>query len=370
MSWECIGISFKEKFTHHSADRSQTETVIVKISNGKGVVSFGEGCPRVYVTNESYSTVVAFYQMIKDAVEQIQTLLDLKNFMVKNEASIDQNPAAWCAVEMALLDLIAKEEDVSVESLLEIDKGVREISYTAVLGIDSFPSFLRKALIYRFYGFSHFKIKLSGNKSQDKKALLTLAFLGVGKNHIRADGNNLWASKEEAIAYLMPLKKYIWAIEEPLLAHEFEGMHIVAKALRLKIILDESFLNIQSLDQIKEQQESFIPNLRISKMGGVLRTLAIIKKLEEQNFKWILGSHVGEMSLLTRASLLVAMADSKSHLMAKEGAFSTHLLTEDPFYPNLKFGKGAVIKFNKHSDPRLLRSGWSMEYRYRHKEKS
>jgi hypothetical protein len=62
------------------------------------------------------------------------------------------------------------------------------------------------------------------------------------------------------------------------------------------------------------------------------------------------------MSLLTRASILISENSSQA-LIAIEGGFSTHLLSYDPFFPNLKLGWGARIK-----DKSLLENaGWGMK---------
>jgi L-alanine-DL-glutamate epimerase-like enolase superfamily enzyme len=356
--WEFVKIPFKEKFSHNSASRHETETIIIKIQNLEGTVGFGESCPRYYVTGESFSTAYDFYGQFKSSLENIFSLAELKEFVFHHKAEIDKNPAAWCALELALLDLMAKERLISVEQLLGVKKQKIPLPFTAVIGIDSFPQFLKKAIKYRLLGFLDFKIKLSGHFKQDRKALSLLKHLGCKKSNIRVDGNNLWKNKTEAINYLRPLLSYIWAIEEPIKANEFQDMAEMAHILNLKIILDESMLNLESFSTIQNKAHLFIPNIRISKLGGVLRTLELINYLEKNNFQWILGSHVGEMSLLTRASLLIASEAKPNSLIAREGAFSTHLILEDLFYPNLKLGLGACIKLNAP----YSKFGWEMNY--------
>ena len=56
----------------------------------------------------------------------------------------------------------------------------------------------------------------------------------------------------------------------------------------------------------------------------------------------IVGAHVGETSLLTRAALSVANA-YRDILVAQEGAFGTHLLEHDVVDPPLMFGAGGVL---------------------------
>ncbi|MFA6236901.1 MAG: enolase C-terminal domain-like protein [Bacteriovorax sp.] len=346
-----IQIPFKAKFAHSSAIRESTETIIVEIKNENGISGFGESCPRLYVTRETISSAQEFIIQTIPLIEIIYSLSELSELQNRLAEEIDKNPSAWCALEMAMLDLLARENNESVESLLNVDSDAKTLPYSAVLGIDSFVGGLAKCLLYKALGFFDFKIKLSGNQAKDLRVLKLISFFSKS---IRLDANNLFSTADEAISYLLPLRDFIWAIEEPVKPHALSEMKQIAQTLKIKIILDESFLNEKSLENIEGRQDIFIPNLRISKLGGVLRTLALVKKLEDRHFQWILGSHVGEMSLLTRASLLVSGKDHQN-LIAKEGGFSTHLLSYDPFFPNLKLGRGALIK-NKISD----KTGWGM----------
>jgi hypothetical protein len=82
--------------------------------------------------------------------------------------------------------------------------------------------------------------------------------------------------------------------------------------------------------------------LRISKMGGLLRSLNMLKPLRERGVGLIIGAHVGETSVLTRAALTIANC-ARDVVVAQEGAFGTHLLEADVAQPPLMFGAGGVI---------------------------
>lgn len=56
----------------------------------------------------------------------------------------------------------------------------------------------------------------------------------------------------------------------------------------------------------------------------------------------IVGAHVGETSVLTRAALTVARA-ARDILVAQEGAFGTHLLLRDVVNPPVMFGPGGML---------------------------
>lgn len=360
IAFESIHIPFKAKFAHNSKTRESTETIVVLIKNNLGQTGIGESCPRSYVTGETVDSVQGFIQKTKVAFNKIQNLSELNQLQKILKVEIDKNPTAWCALEMAMLDLLAQERRISVEELLELDVKSSKSCYTAVIGIDHFSKVLIKCFIYKVLGFTDFKIKLSGVAAKDLLALKIVSFFA---KKIRVDGNNIFKSATEAIEYLKPLSKYIWAIEEPVKAQSYSDMLAIALTLKLKIILDESFLNSETLENISGKQEVFIPNIRVSKQGGIIRSLETIIKLEKLGFQWILGSHVGEMSLLTRASLLLS-GNFEKNLIAKEGGFSTHLLCYDPMTPNLVLGFGAQIKNKK-----LLGStGWGIDFLKRNKE--
>lgn len=359
-AFESIHIPFKAKFAHNSKTRESTETIVVLIKNELGQTGIGESCPRDYVTGETISSVQEFIQKTLVAFNKIQNLSELRHLQKLLKEEIDKNPTAWCALEMAMLDLLAQEQRVSVESMLELGVNSGKSSYTAVLGIDHFSKLLIKCIIYKCLGFTDFKIKLSGDSARDLLALKIVSFFS---NKIRVDGNNIFSSATEAIEFLKPLRKYIWAIEEPVKVQSYSEMFVIAQTLKLKIILDESFLNIETLEKISGKEEFFIPNIRISKQGGIIRSIETIKKLELLGFQWILGSHVGEMSLLTRASLLLS-GNFEKQLIAKEGGFSTHLLSYDPMTPNLILGFGAQIKNRKS----LGNTGWGIDFLKRNEE--
>ncbi|MNC84913.1 L-Ala-D/L-Glu epimerase [compost metagenome] len=159
---------------------------------------------------------------------------------------------------------------------------------------------------------------------------------------MRADANNLWRDADAAVRALQALQFSFCALEEPLSTGDYEGMSRLAAALHTRIILDESLLRAGQLDRLTGPADRWIANVRISKMGGVLRSLKLVRALRDGGFKLIIGAHVGETSVLTRAALTVAHS-ARDILIAQEGAFGTHLLARDVADPPLMFGPRGVL---------------------------
>lgn len=335
-------IPFTLSFKHGAAERNETESVFVEILDYSGLIGYGEGCPRSYVTGESIQTAKKFYATFHHSFLQIKELKDLRRYLLVNKEHIDANPAAWCALEMALLDLLAKTQEESIESLLDHQPSREEYTYSAILGDSSPEAFKSLYQLYRQQKFVDFKVKLSDNLSHDREKLECM-LQDSSEIRVRADANNLWSSKEMAIAHLSGLPIQFTAIEEPIRSNRLEELYSFVEKTGIRVILDESFLRFEQIERLAEKPENWIVNARVSKLGGILRSLTIIEKLVSLKIDVTVGAQVGESSLLTRAALLLADTAGDC-LCAQEGGFGTLLLEKDPFGPMLQFGEGGRLK--------------------------
>lgn len=335
---EPLKIPFKQAFVHASAVRAETESVLVTVTNANGVKGIGEGCPRRYVTGETVELIQQFIETHRERWMAFTTVQDLKQWETTHVAVIDQNPAAWCAVETACLDLFGKEAGLPIEALLGLPPLSGRFQYSAVLGTDNLQSFEKQLQRYRSSGFTDFKVKVIGRLQDDIDKLTRLTSAEDSKLRVRLDANNLWSEAESALLYLKQLPGRITAVEEPLTVGDYDGCRQLARELKLPIILDESFLKLDQFAALQNDPPStWIINIRVSKMGGVLRALAVAKRAKELGIPIIIGAQVGETSVLTRAALTVANS-YRDIVIAQEGAFGTLLLERDICEPPLMFG--------------------------------
>ena len=343
-----LNIPFKVSFTHATATRSETESVIVISESESGRTGYGEGCPRSYVTRETLDTSFKFFNTHLPQLIQIGELNHLISWISDHQGEIDRNPAAWCAIELALLDMECQEKGQPIEALLSLPELDSDFQYTAVLGVNSLDGFKKQAQRYTELGFCDFKIKVSGNLKDDQDKIKLFEFPDGHKSRIRLDANNLWDNSDEAIDYIAKLNYPFFAIEEPLKTGNYSGCRKIFEATKTPIILDESFIRQDQFQELKPSPEAWMINLRISKMGGILRSLAIAQQAEALGIPVIVGAQVGETSLLTRAALTVANAYS-NNVVAQEGAFGTHLLERDITSKPIMFGKNGRLSVSNFS---------------------
>ncbi len=340
--FEELSIPFKQSFSHNSARRNSSETIIVKAISSNDICGYGEGCPRDYVTGETLRTAKKFFSTYYADFLQLNDLTKLRDWSLRNEELIDENPSIWCAVEMSIISLLSIDLNRSIESILGLPELHGEFSYTAILGAEKEKIFINQVEQYHEIGFSDYKLKISGNLKLDSFKIKYLADLG-NDIRVRLDANNLWHNYRECLEYFEKIKVNIFALEEPLQVGDFKGLQKIAEELQVKIILDENFLVAKDFEHIHQAFSTWIINLRISKMGGLFRSLEIANIARKRGIPIIIGAHVGETSVLTRAALSLANV-SRDLLVAQEGALGTYLLEKDLFKHSLKFGEGGILK--------------------------
>src|SRR6185369_4275584 len=73
-----LAIPFRTTFRHAAAERDATESALVVARSRRGVVGWGESCPRRYVTGEDFASVSRFFLRHRgDLIRRIRDVGDL-----------------------------------------------------------------------------------------------------------------------------------------------------------------------------------------------------------------------------------------------------------------------------------------------------
>jgi L-alanine-DL-glutamate epimerase-like enolase superfamily enzyme len=358
LTFETLTIPFKVAFRHASAERAETSSAWVTAESDDGAAGHGESCPRPYVTGETIERARRFFDLHEPSIRaSVVDLESLRAWTAGRQEDLDAEPAAWCAIELAVLDLIAQRAGVTIEGLLGTPPVEGRFQYSAVVGDMAPDAFRATAERYRAQGFTDFKVKLSGDLARDRAKVEVLR--PWSEIRVRVDANNLWQSGEEAAAFLESLAYPFFAIEEPI-GTDYHALATLARRLGCRIVLDESLLRASQVAELPGSSDLWLVNLRVSKMGGLLRSLGVVEAARRAGVRLIVGAQVGETSLLTRAALTVASV-ARDLLIAQEGAFGTHLLERDVCDPPLMFGADGVL--DAAAFPALTRPGLGLSWR-------
>lgn len=339
-----VEIPFRTVFSHAGARCKPYTAIVVRVRDADGLCGYGEGGAS-HDAGEGVDGAVAWLQArIGPWSANVRTLEDLQRLCEIHEAEIDSHPSAFCAFELAMLDYLARRAGVTIEAFLGLQGLSRPHAVSAMPGVDDPVSFHLQAWRFWTAGMTAAKLKAGKDAGRNRYRAGLLARFAT----VRLDGNHLWAGADEAIAALTPFKDKIWAVEEPVAARDFAAMMRIHKATGLTIILGESLVSGRDLDALlalDPDPNAFVVNLRISRLGGLLRTLKIARRLKAKGLGRIIGAQAGEGSCLTRAAM--ALAREAGPLIGFEAGYGKHLLTRDTFTPSLTFDRRGVLALSQ-----------------------
>ena len=364
ISVEPLRLPFAQAFEHATAKRACGQSVLVSATLGEHT-GFGEGCPREYVTGEDLQSTLKAANTIKPCVAEVcEDLASLKTFVQRERTWIDSHPSAWCAIEGALLDLFARQKNTSVDALLGLGAPQGHCQYSAVLGSEPLDNARALIAIYAHMQMRDYKIKIAQDAEAVHQKIALISKLhqdhGLPAPRIRLDANNYWRHNEDnALRVLETFTDQLVAVEEPLGPDNVEGLSRLSTQLNLPIILDESASTMAKIEPFLSAPGQWIINFKISKMGGLLRTIEGIQTLRSATppVRFLLGAHVGETSILTRAAQIASRCVTDGP-WAHEGAFGQKLLKQDITSPSIEFGVKGLIDLNAYDGP-----GWGIDYR-------
>ena len=341
-----VDLPFRKPFKHAAANRTMSNSLLIKCVTDAGNVGFGESLPREYVTGETRDQA---FELLKneilprllgrefDSVDRLKSFLDECNGKAPEGSVSPGTPqtAAWAAVDLALLDAFCRgfNEPVRLSNHSKLDPAFR---YSVVVLGGHGLKFLKLLIKLRIYGFRHVKLKIDSETAEKTARLARLVF---GKNRdIRADANMAWAAGRAAEA-MKSLSQYgIRSFEQPIPADDIEGLARLVHETGLDVMADESLTDADSLETLITERACTAVNVRISKCGGLIAAYNRCMRALEAGLTVQIGCQVGESSLLSAAQLILITAVQR--VTYAEGCFGLLLLREDPVEPLVQFGYG------------------------------
>jgi muconate cycloisomerase len=323
-------LPFRFSFGHALAARRSSTNVYVKVTLSDGSTGFGEGVPREYVTGESTDTALAVLcdgyapALLGRAVEDAESVAGLLAATAAGAGGAVPG-AAWCAVELAVLDAVGHHLDTTVRRWLgPLRSPVLE--YDAVVPFTGRRVLGSLAVAIRLLGIRRVKLKVGRDVDEDVRSLRLLRRLLGGDADIRVDANCAW-SVEEAFQAIERMRPYrISLVEQPVAAGDLDGLRRLTAECEEDIAVDESLRTEDEARALIDMRACDAFNIRVSKCGGLLSSMRIATLAADAGLTCIVGAQVGESGILSAASRHLAACVAPRHL---EGSAGRLLLKED-----------------------------------------
>jgi L-alanine-DL-glutamate epimerase-like enolase superfamily enzyme len=345
-----LRIPFVEAFSHSTKSRQFSDSFVVRVTAQDGATGYGEGVARPYVTGETVeaslghienllwpAVVRCDYPDLAPDPDPVAALSAVSSTLPDKETpGIVAWHAARAGVELALIDCLLKRRQLSLAQLLPPKRAV--VTYSGVITAGSLEKAVQHAKHFKLFGIRQLKIKIGG-AGEETRARVAAIRETVGANtSLRLDANGAY-DVAGALDVLSQLAQFqIDAVEQPIRRGDPFELAEVKRQSPIPVMADESLVTVADAEALIDAGACDYFNLRLSKCGGLARTLELARMASDSGLRLQLGSQVGETAILSAAGRHVAAyLDDVDFL---EGSYGSLLLKEDIGRDRLNFGHG------------------------------
>ncbi len=317
---------------------SSVEDVIVEIHTDTGHVGYGEAPPTGAITGDTTGAIIGALKdhLIKTIVgRDVDEFEDLIQAVNK---CIVKNTSAKAAVDMALYDLYGQLYKLPVYKLFG---GAQKKIVTDITISVNDPEVMAedtKNAVER--GYDTLKVKVGVNPDLDLARLTAVRATAGPDKRIRIDANQAWSPKQ-AVRLLNQMQEKglgIELVEQPVLAHDFEGLKFVTERSYVPVLADESVFSPEDAVKIMQMGAADLINIKLMKCGGLYNALKIATAAELYGVECMIGCML-EAKISVNAAVHLACARK---IITKIDLDGPVLCSEDPIQGGSVFNEKEI----------------------------
>ena len=333
-----ISVPLRVPFKTALRSVSSVEDVIVEVYTDTGAVGYGEAPPTGAITGDTTGAILGALQdhIIKTVVgRDVDEFEDLMQALNK---CIVGNTSAKAAMDMALWDLYGQLYRIPVYKLMGGSR--KEIITDITISVNDPEEMARDAVDAVRRGYDTLKIKVGAHPELDV-ARLTAVRQAIGNDtRIRIDANQGWEPKQ-AVRLLNQMQEKgldIEFVEQPVKAHDIDGLKYVTKRSYVPVLADESVFSPEDAVRIMQTGAADLVNIKLMKCGGLYNALKIVSAAEVYGVECMIGCML-EAKISVNAAVHLACAKK---IITKIDLDGPVLCSEDPILGGAVFDEQRI----------------------------
>lgn len=304
----------------------RVEDVIVAVETDTGAVGYGEAPPTGVITGDTTGAIVG---AIRDHIGKSiigRDVDELEEVLQTIQRCIVKNTSAKAAVDMAVWDLYGQLYRIPVYKLMG---GARKQIVTDItISVNDPEEMARDAVNALSRGYDCLKVKVGANPALDVARLTAIREVAGPEIKVRIDANQAWKPKE-AVKLLNQMQEKgldIEFVEQPVAAHNIEGLRYVTERSYVPVLADESVFSPEDAVRIMERRAADFINIKLMKCGGLYNALKIASAAEIYGVECMIGCML-EAKISVNAAVAIACA---KNIITKVDLDGPVLCSEDP----------------------------------------
>jgi len=304
---------------------NSVEDVIVEIHTDTGHVGYGEAPPTGVITGDTTGSIIG---AINDHIMKVligRDVDDFEDIIRAVNGSIINNTSAKAAVDMALWDLYGQLYKIPVYKMLGGSR--KSIETDITISVNSPEEMARDAVRAIENGYNCLKVKVGSNPELDIERLSAVRQVAPDAL-IRIDANQAWTPKQ-AVNILNRMQEKgldIEFVEQPVKAHDLEGLKYVTQNSYVPVMADESVFSPLDALKIMQMRAADLINIKLMKCGGLTNALKITSAAEVYGVECMIGCML-EAKISVNAAVHLACA---RQIITKVDLDGPVLCSEDP----------------------------------------
>jgi len=276
-------------------------TVFVELADEDGRIGIGEAAS----TGRYGQPMEIIEAFLKKVDANRLSFDDIPGSMKYLDTVAAGNDAAKCAINIALLDAVAKAAKQPIYDFLKLGFTEKKHVTSFSIGIDT-PEVIREKVRE---ADRYPVLKLKVGSPEDKANFAALREAAPDKP-VRVDANEAWETKEEALSNIEWLHFHgnIEFIEQPMPATASRADMIWLKERSpMPIFGDESYHHASDIDLAAECFHGV--NVKLVKTGGISGAHDALQAARKRGLKTMIGCMIESSILITAASHLAELTD-------------------------------------------------------------
>ncbi len=315
------------------------EDIVVSVHTDSGHVGYGEAPATAPITGDTHGSIVeAIRRHIAPRLvgEDISNLNRITRLV---QTALERNTSAKAAVEIAVYDLWAQLYGAPLYRML--GGGEPVISTDITISVDHIDKMVADSISAVDRGFESLKIKVGKDIGLDIERVKAIHAAVEGRALLRLDANQGWTAKQAVFAMhaLEDAGVHLELLEQPVKAHDLDGMKYVTDRVHTPVMADESVFGPRQVIELIERRAADIINIKLMKTGGISNAVRIADIAALYDVQCMIGCMI-ETSISVAAAVHLAVA--KSDVITKVDLDGPSLAKFDPVDGGVTFNESEI----------------------------
>ena len=334
-----VSIPLKKPFKTALRTVHSAEDIIVKVMADSGEVGFGNAPPTAVITGDSQDSIIA---AIRDTLAPKLVGMEVDNLegiMAALDSGMLHNCSAKAALDIAVHDLFGKRYGLPLYQLF--GGYCRSMETDLTISLNEPDEMVRDSLEAVAEGYTALKLKVGNDPALDIRRVQAIRDAVGPAVKIRLDANQGWNAKEA----VRTIRRFeadgldIELIEQPVKAHDFDGLKYVTDHVETDIMADESAFGPYEVFRLLSMRACDLVNIKLMKAGGLHNAVKIAHFAETMGVQCMMGCMLESKVGITAAASLAA----GKRIVTRADLDAAVLLAEDPVVGGVSFDKNQLI---------------------------